>query len=85
VPVELVRFEIARATSDLITLISQPSTHALTCLNCGAGLPAPEPSTRKRARTFSPAFRSATARRLGIYIALLAIIFLFLVLMFGRG
>ena len=59
---------------------AQVSTKAASCLKCGASIP---PRRRRRARMIVPAFGSRT--QLGIAIASLAIVFLFLVLMFGRG
>jgi hypothetical protein len=47
------------------------------------GTPIPPRSKRRRARIFAPAFGSRT--RLGIGIASVAIVFLFLVLMFRHG
>jgi uncharacterized membrane protein YvbJ len=62
---------------------SQVSTEAENCLKCGALIPPRKRSKRRRARFIAPAFGSRT--QIGIGIASLAIIFLFLVLMFGRG
>jgi uncharacterized membrane protein YvbJ len=62
---------------------SQVSTEVESCLKCGALIPRRERSIRRRRRMFAPAFGSRT--QIGIGIASLAIIFLFLVLMFGRG
>jgi uncharacterized membrane protein YvbJ len=62
---------------------SQISTEAENCLKCGALIPPRKRSKRRRARFIAPAFGSRT--QIGIGIASLAIIFLFLVLMFGRG
>jgi uncharacterized membrane protein YvbJ len=62
---------------------SQVTTKAESCLKCGALIQPRERSKRRRARIFAPAFGSRT--RAGISIASLAIVFLFLVLMFGHG
>jgi uncharacterized membrane protein YvbJ len=62
---------------------SQVSTKAESCLKCGALIQPRDRSKRRRGRTIAPAFGSRTL--LGIGIASLAIVFLFLVLMFGRG
>jgi uncharacterized membrane protein YvbJ len=62
---------------------SQVSTKAESCLKCGALIRPRDRSKPRRARMIVPAVGSRT--RLGIGIASLAIVFLFLVLMFGRG
>jgi len=62
---------------------SPVSTKAANCLKCGTLIPPRDRSRRRRARMIAPTFGSQT--QLGIGIASLAIVFLFLVLMFGRG
>jgi len=59
---------------------AQISTEAMNCLHCGAPIQ-PNRSKRRRARMIAPAFGSRT--KLGLFIASLAILFMFLVLMFA--
>ena len=61
---------------------AQISTKAMNCLHCGAPIQ-PNQSKRWRTRMIAPAFGSRT--KLGLVIASLAIVFMVLVLMFGRG
>ena len=63
---------------------SKVTTKAKSCLKCGALIPPRERSKRRRRRLFAPALYTRK-RLLGIGIASLAIVFLFLVLMFGHS